>query len=634
MEIPQTASIPPNNDRPSFLTLPAEIRNMIYGLLFERDGPVMIHNVRGYYAQKPTPPERAEIEDKFNDEAEGIDTDTKEIMRQKARKTYLLDYQEYEDDLEKWNKKLEDEKEELKAFDHGLSTSLGLLKSCRQTYHEAASVLYGHNAFLITRVLLRHDCVEDGCGDSSYHQLNYAPIWLRTLGKQCGMLKKVEIDLSAACTGAGDCSYVDGCFELLPILRIIWQRSNAQCDISFANTSRRLHPSIHEEQKEGYSVEDIGMLNRVLKSLGSDDAFDLKRYAASEALLHHLRIDRFRDGLKGHVSYFKDGKPASRRFFSCTEDGMVNWDRKLSRTTWFDLPHALRHQIYDYATSSVDGILVDLDNRTTCGLDYRLFQAASTTHADIWWDAIESIGSRVPLSLGMASTELVTDFEGFQSLKDICAQQHHWREPSEYDVSKQILSRSLPSRVGACNIMLLIDVDTLSDEPRIKLNGLINLVCDPKNEISDEINLIVAMCPREEGRTDTITATMTLADLRRRLFFHFTELLDELPGDRWPWIPEIWIDKTSAFVPPAIELPSASVKSWRTCFHDETLIALAERIKDKYSAPYKRHRCWSHSRDGCMYCAWDVLGQRMQKRLGNWEEALRRHKHEVAKLPQ
>jgi hypothetical protein len=75
----------------------------------------------------------------------------------------------HEKAMAKWNLTLEAEKEELRTFDHGLDQSFGLLKSCRQAYHEAASVLFGHNTFLITRVLSRHDCFEKSPEEFEYH---------------------------------------------------------------------------------------------------------------------------------------------------------------------------------------------------------------------------------------------------------------------------------------------------------------------------------------------------------------------------------------------------------------------------------------------------------------------------------
>ena len=177
MEISRTASVPPNNDRPSFLTLPAEIRNMIYGLLFERDGPVMIHNVRGYYAQKPVEPKGGSQSNiNFDSDDDGED-----------EHGGPSEYEQYQVSLQAWLGMLEAEEEELRIFDHGLSSAFGLLKSCRQIYHESAGVLYGHNTFTLSRVSTRHD-LSDFYGsedhEESYHQLRYAPKWLRSLGSQ------------------------------------------------------------------------------------------------------------------------------------------------------------------------------------------------------------------------------------------------------------------------------------------------------------------------------------------------------------------------------------------------------------------------------------------------------------------
>jgi hypothetical protein len=54
MDIPKTPVIPPDPQRPLFLMLPPEIRNLVYELIFLRDAPVLLHDRRAYYAQKPT----------------------------------------------------------------------------------------------------------------------------------------------------------------------------------------------------------------------------------------------------------------------------------------------------------------------------------------------------------------------------------------------------------------------------------------------------------------------------------------------------------------------------------------------------------------------------------------------------
>lgn len=84
MKIPKTVSMSPDNDRPSFLTLLPEFRNLIYAVLSNRGTAMFIHNVREYYAQKPVPPQRAEDEDDGVDE--GVDPDTE--TRRSERTTY------------------------------------------------------------------------------------------------------------------------------------------------------------------------------------------------------------------------------------------------------------------------------------------------------------------------------------------------------------------------------------------------------------------------------------------------------------------------------------------------------------------------------------------------------------------
>lgn len=52
--IANTAAQPHDPNAPSFITtLPAEIRNAIYEILFKRDEPVLVHNVTAYHAQEP-----------------------------------------------------------------------------------------------------------------------------------------------------------------------------------------------------------------------------------------------------------------------------------------------------------------------------------------------------------------------------------------------------------------------------------------------------------------------------------------------------------------------------------------------------------------------------------------------------
>jgi hypothetical protein len=131
------------------------------------------------------------------------------------------EYGEYRETLAKWEKRLEDEKDEVKAFTHHLPLGMGLLRSCRQLYHETIGILYFQNTFVISRVLTRHDNDDLGpdCNCWEYNQLAYAPVRLRSLGSQFGLLKKVVIDISTICDPS--CEYANEDPDLLLFICIL-----------------------------------------------------------------------------------------------------------------------------------------------------------------------------------------------------------------------------------------------------------------------------------------------------------------------------------------------------------------------------------------------------------------------------
>ncbi|KAF2032976.1 hypothetical protein EK21DRAFT_86706 [Setomelanomma holmii] len=77
-------------------------------------------------------------------------------------------------------------------FQHGFAGCTSLLGTCRQIYHEAATVLYGTNEHLFSHVL---DQEYRGC----YDQTNAALNRLRSIGSQSSMISTVVIDADARC---------------------------------------------------------------------------------------------------------------------------------------------------------------------------------------------------------------------------------------------------------------------------------------------------------------------------------------------------------------------------------------------------------------------------------------------------
>lgn len=204
--MPKTTSNAADAGAPSFLTtLPPEIRVMVYEILLWRDGPVLVHNVRAYYAQRPTGPERetdCEESDRGADVNEvnyDVTHETEEIEipedqedhdrgASRPHNNYRSRYKQYQTRLRKWFNQLESEQESLAEFDHDFSAGFALFKTCQQTYHGVADTLYRKNAFKISRVLSRHDHL--GRTENSLTTSSTIPPCLVTLAQHIAQFTK------------------------------------------------------------------------------------------------------------------------------------------------------------------------------------------------------------------------------------------------------------------------------------------------------------------------------------------------------------------------------------------------------------------------------------------------------------
>ena len=561
MEIAKAASVPPDHGLQSLLTMSGEVRNMVYGLIFKREGSVLIHNihnVRAYRAPNPTLPED-------NSGNTNIDRATRNHIAQ----------------LEPRSNSNATEEEQLKAFDHRLDEGFGLLKSCRQVYHEASSVLYGHNSFLITRVLSRHDCIDD---DFSYYQLHYAPIWVRALGTQSSLLRKVKIDLSSICDH--DCNHVDDDFDMFPLLRLLWKALHAQCDITFASTARYLESEIHNnrdaEANQRFALAQVASLNNALLSLARHDDLDLKAHVVSGNYVDSVSLVYEGNELEGQVSYFDDTPYYVNRRFEAVADDLIIWKPRPRVESWFSLPFTVRDQIIDYATSSTAGLVVDLEKQATRGLDFAIFEVLSKDSSFvIFYDAVNAISRRVPVTLEMTSMAPITDFDNFGLLKDVWTVPY----PDDADVEEVVTNIIMPQSAthGKCSILLRLVFENHAVNPRIKLNDLIYITCNHKHKIRDGTDLITALFTRKGDKPNLVT-TITLGKLRKPLFLILTDLLIQMQADRWQCLPDIWMDETGNIVSSSFGHPSAMVDSWDTVVNGEEFIHMAKRIDYRYEA--------------------------------------------------
>ncbi|KAI4640450.1 hypothetical protein J4E93_008656 [Alternaria ventricosa] len=265
---PNRTSRPADPSAVSFLTtLPAEIRNCVYELLFKREDPVLLHNADVYHASHPF---RGALEDYYSEYEDGVGKD--------------------------------------EAFRHDFHEGLALLSSCRQIHDEASGILYGGNTFIFSRLFDEEDCDELNSHEE-YSQVDYAAKWLNEIETQFNRLKKVVIDVNATCC-EGLCADSD-VFEFLPLLRFVWKNPDSLKIISFGSASGALYthePTFEAADRDGEPwVDRARMFNNLLTAFAVHDVLDIRKYAFSNHLMSEIRILQFPERELGGAVGMRDG---------------------------------------------------------------------------------------------------------------------------------------------------------------------------------------------------------------------------------------------------------------------------------------------------------------------------------------
>jgi hypothetical protein len=394
MAIPKGPSGPADDSVTSFVTLPAEIRNLIYEHLFVREKPVLLHNVDVFYAKKP------DLYVARNPRPTVFDSDIFEWDEPDAL---------YYADLYDCNKLNARERNAVAAFAedfaHPFANILGLLRSCRQVHHEAVGVLYEQNTFTFTRASSRHDRgYPDGVdsGDfydtfndslnrrpytrrtkddyfhdfKAYHQINYASQWPAAIGCQGGVVRKIIIELGSVCYDG--CNYSQKTFDILPLLRVIWSNAQPTCQVRFGCVGRRLDWTLHARlfstcQEQEHLTEherSVKDWNNIMHAFGEEDILQLKRFRSGR-LLRSVEVTR--SNSTGKVQYHDQ----TLRNFEILDNGtMLAWSpREAKLAALNSLSNHLQDRILLFASSSADNVTLDLDSHTAYGLDVQLLSA-------------------------------------------------------------------------------------------------------------------------------------------------------------------------------------------------------------------------------------------------------------------
>ena len=518
MQMPKAASSPVDPEKASFLTkLPAEMRNIIYELLFKKDEPVLLHNTKAFHPKEPTQLEWPHAED---------------YSRHKR-----IYFETYEEDAG-----LDEE------FSHNFCDGINLLLTCRQLHNEASGVLYSQNTFIISRVLGRHDFT-DRYGPLQYDNLEYFPPmyaarWLSSLGSQVGLLHKVIIDIDAMCPL--HCAYSMKEYNLLPLIHFMWSNPMGKNVVTFGQSGRVLDHTRFQPrdlpEEETCPVHRANTLNNLLAVFVNKDTLRLRRFHTFNRLLQSIEIPNASE--EGYVTFKSPYRPpyTLRQHFTVSSQGRrVEWAPR-KRPKFTNLPPEIVSRIYEFACYNPDGITFDLDTCTAHGLNIGLFHWVRSVRSNT--DLARNVSHVNHVTIKATSNTVITDFNDFGHLPSLLYKPYAGHRPGLFEY--MIMQASTDCK--PLTVLLGINAPhaaTLS-EVRINIDKLMDLLqeykCHPKATFK-----VTLTCP--SGWKDE--TSISIAKLQRQLFLLLSDMISEMrkslltaqPTPAFPSSPrEIWIN--------------------------------------------------------------------------------------------
>ncbi|KAI4920847.1 hypothetical protein J4E85_008962 [Alternaria conjuncta] len=613
----QATSHPANPSKPSFLELPAEIRNAVYELLFKNDGPVFLHNADAFLPRAP----------------DLDDYDDVELRSCRCETCRYEGISHYERDRQAWAAAMDNDAKDLQflkaEFADGLSDGLGILRSCRQICSEAGGVLYGHNTFAFTRRTDRHDISYLTNAyrawyepmfytNERYNQLNYSARWMSSIGDHYRFLRKVVIDTDAMCPS--HCRWAAD-FDVLPLLRIMWAHPEAKCEIVFESTGRALSAHIHGTSDPTAVPED---LNTLLHTLGKEDMLGLRRVSRS---LKSVVIEFKRVGRSRSEWHFVKYKRSGLRFFTVLSKGAeVSWNPKKPIKSRADLPRSIRQIIARYAALGPEGIVVDLTAHVTHGLDLTLLSLVPCSVKSL-------IRPGYSLTLSMTSQEAETSFKRFSALDALL-----WPEAINNTTISYIARGEFGLTSGqSIDLNFIVDDDKGLEDVKINMRGFVRFLSSMSILKANMWSTIKIIIKDNEGH-QRACSQMPLEKLRQAVFLFFTDLLRDsiYARERQHYTPNIRINGFGAILK-CIEKPHefrcTRATKWKSDVSSNAVPGFSggQKLKLASVADVIRRRaelmdfaCPVDRRDECLIHAWDDLRRCVEVGWGSLDDALKK----------
>jgi hypothetical protein len=153
------------------------------------------------------------------------------------------------------------------------------------------------------------------CGPEEYQPLVYAQGWLHCFGSHIRFLRQVCIDVGLMyfMMASVRIRYVE--FDLLPIVRLLWNNPQATFEITFGqHVGRNVEWSVDDATDDTSAgqepeVDSAVVIHNVFQCLIKDDVLSLKQYAYSNYLLKRLLV--LPASRQGIVKYSEGYRPSS-----------------------------------------------------------------------------------------------------------------------------------------------------------------------------------------------------------------------------------------------------------------------------------------------------------------------------------
>jgi hypothetical protein len=140
------------------------------------------------------------------------------------------------------------------VYQEELASVVSLRSTCRQVYHEVTGIFYGVNEFTLL----------------PYDNSTILPKWVSSMGSKLEYLSKLAVGLCAIV------SLPRRTFTLLPLLRLMWARSERKLEITLSNHG-------YSDSRGSHRV--MGAMNGALVSIAVQDTLDIRKYSKYSKLL-------------------------------------------------------------------------------------------------------------------------------------------------------------------------------------------------------------------------------------------------------------------------------------------------------------------------------------------------------------